>query len=241
MKWPEFSQFLRRRWASVLILALVLASMSPVSVALADPVSPLTVTKTANPSPVASGAQITYTITIVNTGGAKVTNVVMTDQVNGVAGLGTPPQLQLTSSQGSCTQSSLKVTCNIGSMSGGAGVTITIRGLVTAANGTSLNNTASVTGTRSAQNFTTTASVSTLVQNTSGSSLADLSITKTGPASVVLSSPMSYILTVNNTGAANATERARGRHAARGHGLCGRERHQPLHLHVGRLAGHRHL
>ena len=68
--------------------------------ALADPISPLAVTKTANPSPVASGAEITYTITMVNTGGSKVDNVVMTDQLNGVGGIGAPPQLVLTSYPG---------------------------------------------------------------------------------------------------------------------------------------------
>ena len=135
--------------------------------ALADPVSPLAVTKSASPSPVASGAEITYTIAIINTGGAKVDKVVMTDQLNGVGGIGTPPQLVLTSTRGSCSQSGLKVTCNIGTIPGGGSATITIRGIVTAANGTTLNNTASVTGTKSAQNFTTTASVQTLVQNSS--------------------------------------------------------------------------
>ena len=41
-------------------------------------------------------------------------------------------------------------------MAGGETWTVTIRGQVTAADGTTLNNTASVTGTKSAQNFTTT-------------------------------------------------------------------------------------
>jgi uncharacterized repeat protein (TIGR01451 family) len=173
--------------------------------ALADPLSPLAVTKTASPSPVASGAEITYTITMVNTGGSKVNSVVMTDQLNGVGGIGTPPQLALTSTQGSCAQSSLKVTCTIGSIAGGASATVTIRGIVTAANGTTLNNNASVTGTKSAQNFTTSATVQTLVQNNSTSPLADLSISKTGPSSVVQSAAMTYVLTVNNSGAANAT------------------------------------
>ena len=173
--------------------------------ALADPVSPLAVTKTASPSPVASGAEITYTITMVNTGGSKVNSVVMTDQLNGVGGIGTPPQLALTSTLGSCTQSSLKVTCAIGSIAGGGSATVTIRGIVTAANGTTLNNNASVTGTKSAQNFTTSATVQTLVQNNNPSPLADLSISKTGPSSVVQTAPLTYVLTVNNSGTANAT------------------------------------
>ena len=38
--------------------------------AFADPASPITVTKTASANPVASGAQLTYTIVVKNTGGA---------------------------------------------------------------------------------------------------------------------------------------------------------------------------
>lgn len=194
------------RLGLIAILAIVLTiGLEGAQPALADPPSPLSVTKTASPSPVASGTELTYTITIENTGGAAVDNVVMTDQLNGVAGIGTPPQLALTSTAGSCSQTSLKVTCNIGTIPGRGVVTITIRGVVTAADGTTLNNTASVTGTKSAQNFTSSATVQTLVQNGGGSPLADLSVGKTGPSSVVVSSPMTYILTINNTGTANAT------------------------------------
>ena len=81
---------------------------------------------------------------------------------------------------------------------------VTIRGIVTASSGTTINNTATVSGTRSAQNFTSTTSTSTLV--TGGSTpLPDLTIAKTGPTSVVKSAPMIYTLTVNNLGTANAT------------------------------------
>src|SRR5262249_4734352 len=78
--------------------------------------------------------------------------------------------------------------------------------VVTAANGTTLNNTASVTATRSAQNFTTAATATTLVNNSGGGTpKPDLTISKTGPSSVVTNSPYTYTLTVNNTGTANAT------------------------------------
>ena len=87
--------------------------------ARADPASPLTVTMTASPSPVASGSELTYSITMVNTGGAKVDNLVLTDQLNGVGGIGAPPQLVLTSTRGSCSQTSLKVTCLGGTLPGG--------------------------------------------------------------------------------------------------------------------------
>jgi uncharacterized repeat protein (TIGR01451 family) len=192
--------------------ALLLSTLQPALVgpASADPVSPLAVTKTANPSPVTSGGQLTYTIAIRNTGGAKVDTVVMTDQVNGVGTIQSPPglpQLTITSTQGPCTQGGPNgnvVTCQIGTIPGNGTVTITIRGQVTAANGTSLNNTASVSGTKSAQNFTTNASVQVLVQGTSGGGTApDLTLNKTGPTSVVTGGNMDYVLTVNNLGNAN--------------------------------------
>ena len=178
----------------------------------ADPASPLAVTVTATPSPVASGEQLTYTIAITNTGGAKVSSVVMTDQVNGVGTVQQPPalpQLTITSTQGPCAQGGANgnvVTCQIGTIGGNGSVTITIRGQVTAASGTTLNNTASVTGTRSAQNFTTNASSSVLVEGgTWGGPLPDLTLNKTGPTSVTVGDAMTYTLTINNVGTANTS------------------------------------
>jgi uncharacterized repeat protein (TIGR01451 family) len=201
-------------WKPVLVSFLVaFTTLAPgvVTPALASPSSPLAVTKTADKNPVASGQTLTYTISIRNTGGASVSSVVMTDQVNGVGVIQAPPalpQFVITSTQGSCTQGGPNgnvVTCNVGTMAGGAVATITIGGQVTAANGTTLNNTASVTGTKSSQNFTTNASVSVSVSGGTASSLPDLTISKTGPTSVAMSSPMTYTLTVNNIGTANAT------------------------------------
>ena len=91
----------------------------------------------------------------------------LTDQVNGVGVIQTPPgaaPAHITSTKGSCTQGGPNgnlVTCNVGTMAGGESWTVTIRGQVTAGDGTTLNNTASVTGTKSAQNFTTLSTRST--------------------------------------------------------------------------------
>ena len=195
----------RARWRIGLAMGLA-GIVTAISIALADPGSPLAVTKVDTPDPVASGQELTYTITVVNTGGAKVTNVVLSDQLNGVGGIGTPPQLVLTSTRGSCQQTVNLVTCNGGAIEGLGTWVVTIRGIVTAANGTTINNTVSVSGTKSAQNFTTTATATTLVSGGGGSPLPDLTIAKTGPTSVVKSAPMIYTLTVNNLGAANATD-----------------------------------
>src|SRR5207247_510387 len=188
------------------LTAILALGLVGVPIAPADPASPFAITNADSPDPVASGSQLTYTITVVNTGGAKASSLVLSDQVNGVGGIGVPPQLVLTSSRGSCAQNANLVTCSAGTVEGGGVWVVTIRGIVTAANGTTLNNTASATGTKSAQNFTSTATATTLVSNGGGSPLADLSISKAGPTSVVVSSPMTYTLTVNNTGNANATD-----------------------------------
>ena len=203
----------RGRWTglAVLLLGALLLEASFAPAASADPSSPLVVTKTANPNPVASGDQLTYTIGIENSGGAAVTNVVMTDQVNGVGTIQQPPglpQLTITASKGSCTQGGANgnvVSCQIGDMAGRESVTITIRGQVTAADGTTLNNTASVSATKSAQNFTTNASVSVLVHGGTGggTDLPDLTLNKTGPTAVTVDDPFDYTLTVNNIGTAN--------------------------------------
>ena len=83
------------------VISVVLCSLGTLQL-FADPLSAFTVTNTDSPDPVASGAQITYTIVVTNTGGAAQQGVVVTDQLNGVGGIGVPPQLQITSSRGSC-------------------------------------------------------------------------------------------------------------------------------------------
>ena len=84
---------------------ILITSLAIVPLAYGDPTSPITITNTASPSPVPSGQEITYTIQIVNIGGPKITNVVLTDQLNGVGGEGVPPQLQITSTRGSWRRS----------------------------------------------------------------------------------------------------------------------------------------
>ena len=195
----------QRTGRPLLVLCLAVLSLAILPLAIGDPASPITVSDQATPSPVTSGQEITYTITVVNTAGSKITNVVMTDQLNGVGGEGVPPQLQITSTRGSCTQSTTLVTCNAGTIEGGGSWFVTIRGLVNASGGSVINNTASVSGTHTAQNFTTTTTTSTPVNGGGGTSLPDLTIAKNGPTVVNTSSPMTYTLTVNNIGTANAT------------------------------------
>ena len=183
-----------------LVMMLTVVAMITVPTALADPASPIEMTVVDTPDPVASGSQIEYTITMRNSGGSRVDNVILRDQINGVGGIGTPPKLQITSTRGTCTQTTTLVTCSAGTIEGRGVWTVTIRGIVTAADGTVINNTATVALTHTAQNFNTTVTTSTMVSGGSGSLRPDLTISKNGPSLVERLTPMAYTLTVNNIG-----------------------------------------
>lgn len=162
---------------------------------------PATVSVTASSSPVASGTQLTYTINVANSAdGAVLNDVVLTDQIEGMTGL------ILTSTVGSCSQTANLVTCDAGSLEGFQPWQVTIRGIVTAANGETLHNTATVAGTHASNTFTVSSTVSTLVSNQSTSPKADLSISVQGPAQIGEFQNVTYDLTVNNAGNAHATE-----------------------------------
>ena len=166
---------------------------------------PITVSVADSPDPVVSGQILMYTWTVTNTGGAKVTEVVGTTHVD-LAGIGSPPQLVITSNVGTCAQLNGTVTCTAGVLQGGQVWTVTIRGLVNAPTGSTLNNTVTVTGTKSAQSFSVSASATTLVLGSGpGGDKPDLSIQKVGPGTVVTADAFTYQLTVNNTGTMNAS------------------------------------
>ncbi len=195
----------RRVTVSLFGATFALASAFVIAPVTAYAASPVTISNTASPSPVPSGTQLTNTISIVNTGGAKLTGLNLTDQISGEAGLGYPPLLVLTSSQGTCSQNNYLVTCSGGTLPGGATWTVTIRGVVTSSSGTTINNTATASGTKSATTFTASATSSVLVTGVPNGPLADLTVNKAGPANVTTSSPMTYTLTVNNIGSLNAS------------------------------------
>src|SRR5215204_7416407 len=120
------------------LAAAVAGMFAAISIVFADPASPIALTNVDSPDPVASGAEITYTLTAVNTGGAKINNVVLTDQLNGVGGIGVPPQFVVTSTRGSCTQTVDLVTCTAASIEGSGTWVVTVRGKVASSGGTTL-------------------------------------------------------------------------------------------------------
>src|SRR5262245_7067477 len=127
----------------------------------------LSLTKTASPNPGVTLANLTYRITVTNSGPSPATNVVVTDNL--------PPGITFTSAtptQGSCSGNST-VTCNLGSLASGSFAIISI--LVQPQAPGSLTNSASVTATESdpdpADNSTT---IQTSIQSpSSGPSMTD--------------------------------------------------------------------
>jgi uncharacterized repeat protein (TIGR01451 family) len=72
----------------------------------------LAVTQSASPSPVGSGKDVVYTLTVMNAGGSGATGVVLTDTVPGNAAY--------IWSSPACTVGSGTVTCNVGALAAGA-------------------------------------------------------------------------------------------------------------------------
>ena len=198
---------LRGRGAAAFLITLLLATLlTVVGAPPASAANPLTIDVTSGPNPVASGQQLTYTIVVTNTIGSKVTEAVLTDAVQGLTGVDGTNQLTLTSSIGTCGQSGGTVNCSARMIRGFEQWVVTIRGVVTSANGTVLNNTATVTGTQSATTYTSSDTVSTQVSAANNTPKPDLNVTIKGPSTVLPSHDTVYTVTVNNLGAAKASD-----------------------------------
>jgi uncharacterized repeat protein (TIGR01451 family) len=143
----------------------------------------------AGPPSVAPGSNLVYTITVSNVGSQDAANVTVTDA--------TPTGLTFVSNSGACTTA---FPCSLGSVAHGASATITSTFAVPAGytGPNPIRNTATVSTTSSdsnPSNDTATASTPTG---------ADVSITKTGPASVSPGTNLVYTIKVTNAGPANA-------------------------------------
>jgi uncharacterized repeat protein (TIGR01451 family) len=127
----------------------------------------LSISKSASPDPVAQGNTLVYSITVSNNGPASAASVVMTDPLPSAV-----TYISSSATQGTCSQASGTVTCNIGTMSNGQIVTITINVTATTFSDSSYAvNTASVSSstsdpdnTNNSATFTSTIAAPNLVQ-----------------------------------------------------------------------------
>ncbi len=166
----------------------------------APPADPdLLVTKAALNNPVTVGDLVTYTITVDNIGAAA-TSVAMTDTL--------PAELTFASADvGTCSEAGGLVTCDLLGIANGGSVNVTLVATATLA-GAAVDNIVEVMPIGQTDSNTANNSVTeTITINPVGATEADLMVTKSdvGFDPVLAGEPVSYLVTVTNSGPYTAT------------------------------------
>ncbi|MEA2162345.1 MAG: hypothetical protein QOK37_472 [Thermoanaerobaculia bacterium] len=145
----------------------------------------LLITKS-GPASSTAGSTLTYTITITNNGPSDAASVTVTDA--------TPANTTFVSNTGACVSA---FPCALGTLTAGQSKTIISSFTVSPTfTGSSISNTANVTSTTTDPFLPNNSATAT----TSFGANADLSVTKSGPASAASGSSVSYTITVTNNG-----------------------------------------
>ena len=156
------------------------------------------VTKAFAPATINSGGVSTLTITVQNPNGSPITGVGVTDTFPATPGTGlaraATPNASTTCPGGTVTSTATSVTLAGAAIAAGASCTFQID--VTAPTAGSYVNTVAAGALASSAGSNTAAGSATLTVNP----LADLGITKLGPASVATGAAVNYTITVTNAG-----------------------------------------
>jgi uncharacterized repeat protein (TIGR01451 family) len=116
----------------------------------------LSISKADSPDPIAQGNNLTYAITVSNTGANDATNVVVTDALPKDVDFGS-----VSTSTGTCQRAGDTVTCQLGQVNAGAAATVTI--IVRAKKSGTLSNTATVASPDDTNAANNTATATTTV------------------------------------------------------------------------------
>jgi uncharacterized repeat protein (TIGR01451 family) len=156
------------------------------------------------PSSAAPDTDVVYTIVVTNGGPAAATNVILSDTLPGTMTFVSP--LSQSGTPLNCNESGGTVTCTAASYPAGGSTTITLTGHIPSGtlSGTTFTNTATVS-TSSEGGSSDPNSENNSSQTTLTVSSVDVSVTKTGPATVTAGDTISYTLTVSNAGPDVAT------------------------------------
>jgi uncharacterized repeat protein (TIGR01451 family) len=159
-------------------------------------VADLAITNSDSPDPVGAGQTLTYSLGVTNNGPNTAPSVTVTDSLpSGVTYQSATP------SQGTCSQASGTVTCNLGAISSSAGATVTIT-VVPSVAGT-INNTASVAGSQSNDHSSANDSATA---TTTVKGVTELSITNAdAPDPADVGKQITYTIRARNNGTQNAT------------------------------------
>src|SRR5215210_7321028 len=123
----------------------------------------LSITKTDSPDPATQGNNVTYTITVRNTGAGDATNVVVTDNLPSSSDI---DFVSATTSAGTCDRTGNTVTCQLGQVDAGTNAVVTI--VVKAKKSGTLSNTATVASPQDTNPANNSATAATTVTQKGG-------------------------------------------------------------------------
>jgi glucose/arabinose dehydrogenase/regulation of enolase protein 1 (concanavalin A-like superfamily) len=143
------------------IIASALAVVTPTAHAAGI----VSISEVSSSNPVPASQALAYTITVTNKESSSVSGVTIIDTPPLGQGNLVGPGPLLTTAFGSCMFTSPQVTCTAPTLAAGQVWTVTITGVVTAAPGSTLSDTATVTGTDAAGSFSASSSTTTAVRS----------------------------------------------------------------------------
>jgi uncharacterized repeat protein (TIGR01451 family) len=148
----------------------------------------LRIAKTAAPTPVVPGEDVTWTITVTNNGPSTSIGETVTDDL--------PDEVTFASASAGCGEANGIVTCAVGELAPGAAKTFTITAQVASSLDNCLRNTGTVSGQFDPDSSNNTSTICTPIEGRS-----NLSITKTASsATVAAGGQVMYTLVVRNNG-----------------------------------------
>ena len=169
-----------------------------------NPPANVLITKVGTPDPVLAGGQLTWTIKVKDLSVGGLQNLKVNDGTHGLDAASVQASFTVSSNPGAsspCAVSASEVVCDLVGSNPGTEFTITIAGTVVAPAGSTINNTAVVSGLDRRIAFSQSATATVEVRPR-----VDLSVSKSGaPNPATAGGPLVWTITISNSGLDQAT------------------------------------